>query len=117
MLDFTYDLVFSTSVAFIFIMLSSLFSRSYTKNDLINYINNNRNNLELRNEIMDLVSPQVGEIVEVMSNPWCGMFGYITKINDDYSYNIKITKSLNPFRSYFPKNVITKDNFDVVLAD
>ena len=117
MLDFTYDLVFSTSVAFIFIMLSSLLSRSYTKNDLINYIYNNRNNSDLRYEIMDMLSPQVGEIVEVISKPWNGMFGYITRMNDDYSYNIKITRTLNPFSSYFPKSIITKNNSDIVIAD
>ena len=44
------------------------------------------------------------------------MFGYITRMNDDNSYNIKITKTLNPFDSRFPKNVITRDCSDIVLT-
>jgi len=117
MIDLNYDIVFSTFIAlFIFIILSSVFSRPYSKRDAINYIHHNRYNSDFRYEIIDLFSPQVGEIVEVISKPWQGMFGYITRINDDNSYNVKITRTLNPFSSYLPKSVIIKDSSNIVLT-
>ena len=46
--------------------------------------------------------------MENVSSPWFGMLGYVTRINDDDSYNVKVTKTLNPDFSHVPKRVITK---------
>ena len=43
-----------------------------------------------------------------MTGPWFGMLGYVTRINEDDSYNVKVTKTLNPDFSRVPKRVITK---------
>jgi hypothetical protein len=117
MLDLNYDIIFSTSYALcLFIIISSIISRPYSSHDALNYIYHNRFNLDFRYEIIDIFRPRVGEVVEVISKPWNGMFGYVTRMNDDNSYNIKITKTLNPFDSRFPKNVITRDCSDIVLT-
>jgi len=117
MIYFNHDLIFSTSVAlFIFIMLSTVFSKKYSKHDAIKYISKHRKNYNFRDEILNIYRPQIGEIVEVITTPWDGMFGYVTRMNDEYSYNIKITRTLNPFSSHFPKNVIRKDMSEVALT-
>jgi hypothetical protein len=117
MFDFSYDVIFLTLIVlFIFMKLIPVLSKKYSKHDAIKYILKHRKNYNFRDEILNIYRPQIGEIVEVITTPWDGMFGYVTRMNDEYSYNIKITRTLNPFSSYFPKNVIRKDMSEVALT-
>ncbi len=117
MIDLNYDIILSISIALcLFIIISPIISRPYSSHDVLNYIYHNRFNSDFRYEIIDIFNPRGGEIVKVISKPWNGMFGYITRMNDDDSYNVKITRTLNPFDSYFPKNVITRTSSDIILT-
>lgn len=91
-------------VSFIVIVLITLFDRKLNKKEILQFIDD----YEFRQDGADLTKPRVGEVVENVSRPWFGMLGYVTRINEDDSYNVKVTKTLNPDISRVPKRVITK---------
>tara|TARA_X000000950_G_C13823468_1_gene622932 strand:- start:720 stop:1199 length:480 start_codon:yes stop_codon:yes gene_type:complete len=53
----------------------------------------------------------VGDMVEVLSDAWFGKCGYVTKLNDDETLNIRVPKYLNDGK--VPKNVITRNYRDL----
>ena len=55
------------------------------------------------------------DIVQIFSKPWYGKIGYITKQNEDFSYNVKITKSLNSNKGQIPKSTINKLENEIFL--
>ena len=103
------------AVSFVVIMLTSLFDRQLNKSEILDFVDNNINDYEFRQDIVDLTRPRVGELVENISRPWFGMLGYVTRINEDESYNVKVTKTLNPEFSRVPKRVITKFSEELEL--
>jgi len=96
------------AVSFVVIMLTSLFDRKLNKSEILDFVDNNINDYEFRQDVAELAKPRVGEVVENVSSPWYGMLGYVTRINEDYTYNVKVTKTLNPEFNRVPKRVITK---------
>ena len=95
-------------VSFTVIVLTSLFDRKLNKKEILEFVDDNIDDYEFRQDVADLTKPRVGEVVENISSPWFGMLGYVTRINEDDSYNVKVTKTLNPDFSHVPKRVITK---------
>lgn len=102
-------------ISFVVIMLTSLFDRKLNKSDILEFVDDNINDYEFRQDVVDLTRPRVGEVVENISSPWFGMLGYVTRINEDESYNVKVTKTLNPDFSRVPKRVITKFSEELEL--
>ncbi len=102
---------------FTFFLILILYTKynNFNKENILKYINDNIYDYKFRNDIINLTRPRVGEIVENLTNPWCGLLGYVTRINENNTFNIKLTKSLNP-NNRIPKRVITKPNQDVKLC-
>lgn len=95
-------------ISFVVMMLTSLFDRKLNKKEILEFVDDNIEDYQFRQDVADLTRPRVGEVVENVSSPWFGMLGYVTRINEDESYNVKVTKTLNPDFSHVPKRVITK---------
>ena len=95
-------------VSFLTIMLTSLYDRKLNKKEILQFVDSNLDDYQFRQDVSDLTKPRVGEVVESVTGPWFGMLGYVTRINEDDSYNVKVTKTLNPDFSRVPKRVITK---------
>ena len=76
------------AVSFVVIMLTSLFDRKLNKSEILDFVDNNINDYEFRQDVVELAKPRVGEVVENVSSPWYGMLGYVTRINEDYTYNL-----------------------------
>lgn len=53
----------------------------------------------------------VGDMVEIVNDNWFGKCGYVTRVNDDETLNIKIPKYLNAGK--VPKGIITKNYRDI----
>jgi hypothetical protein len=102
-------------VSFCTIVLFSLFNKRLNKDEVLEFVDEHIDDYEFRQDVSCLTNPRIGEIVENLSRPWYGTLGYVTKINDDDTYNIKVTKSLNPEYSRVPKRVITKYSEEVCL--
>ena len=102
-------------LSFTVIVLTSLFDRKLNKKEILEFVNNNINDYQFRQNVAYLTKPRVGEIVENVSSPWFGMLGYITRVNEDHSYNVKVTKTLNPDVGRVPKRVITKFSEELEL--
>lgn len=103
--------------SFLFFSMIILYieNKNFNKQNILNYINTNIYDYKFRKDIIKLAKPRVGEIVKNISKPWYGMSGYVTRINNDNTCNIKITKSLNPNKNKVPKRVITKLEQEIKL--
>ena len=100
--------VYLYSIIYLLLILLFIKSKKITKQNIFNYINKNINDLKFRTDIINLSKPRVGEVVKNFTKPWYGLSGYITRVNNNNSYNLKITKSLNPNISRIPKKKIIK---------
>lgn len=85
--------------------------------NVFDLIENNRLNSSFREEVNLILSPKIGEKVEILSSPWKGLCGYVTKYNEDSTYNIKVTRTLNPFYNHIPRNVIIKKDDEIILIE
>lgn len=85
--------------------------------NVFDLIENNRLNSSFREEVNLILSPNIGEKVEILSSPWKGLCGYVTKYNEDSTYNIKVTRTLNPFDNHIPRNVIIKKDDEIILIE
>jgi Ribonuclease G/E len=90
------------------ILLNPIFEKKVRKQDVYEFIDDNIDDPQFRYTVSRLTKPRVGEVVETTSSPWYGMLGYITKVNDNDTYNVKITKSMNLHANRIPKHVIQK---------
>ena len=110
-MDFNYEfegIYVLAFISFLTIVLTSLYDRKLNKREILDFVEDNIDDYEFRQNVSDLTKPRVGEVVENLTVPWYGMLGYVTRINEDESYNVKVTKTLNPDFSRVPKRVITK---------
>ena len=85
--------------------------------NVFDFIENNRLSSSFREKVKLILSPNIGEKVQILSSPWKGLCGYVTKYNEDSTYNIKITRTLNPFDNHIPKNVIIKKDDEILLIE
>ena len=112
---FEYLCIYTIYFVFFSLIIIYIENKNFNKQNILNYINNNIYDHKFRKDIINLAKPRVGEIVQNISKPWNGLVGYITRINNDNTFNIKITKSLNQFTNRIPKRVITKFEKEVKL--
>ena len=103
-----YENVYLYSIIYVLLIFLFFKNKKITKQNIYKYINQNINDLKFRTDILNLSKPRVGEVVKNLTKPWYGLSGYITRINNNNSYNLKITKSLNPNINKIPKKKIIK---------
>lgn len=103
-------------LVFLFLMIDYFLKKifSITKNDILEHVEENIDDNIFRKKILNLIMPRVGEVVQMANSPWNGLFGYVTKIEDD-NYNIKLTKSLNPETNRIPKRRISRPVGDIYI--
>ena len=108
-----------TYYTFAFIFLVSLmltyFEKRISQKEVFNYIDENINDPQFRYTVSKMTKPRVGELVETKSSPWAGMLGYVTKVNEDDTYNVKLTKSMNLHTNRVPKHVIRKFEDELLI--
>ena len=117
-MDFNYEYGAYYTAGFILlftVLLSLFFENRINQNDVFNYIDENIDDSQFRYTVSRLTKPRVGEVVETTSSPWTGMLGFITKVNEDDTYNVKITKSMNLHTNRVPKHVIRKFEDELVI--
>ena len=98
-----------------YIVLIIYLIRQRNNSNVLSLIENNRYDMNFRQSVNSIFTPNVGEKVKILSSPWKDLHGYITKYNEDFTYNVKVTRTLNPFDSHIPKNVIIKNEDEVLL--
>ena len=59
--------------------------------------------------------PDKGDYVILRNGRWDNLLGKITRYNEDDTYNIKITKTLNPYNNDIPKRRITRERDNFVI--
>jgi len=111
-----FSLAFLLFITFLFLYFIDKFvlveskKKNLTEYEVYDYIEENiYDNIFYRN-LIKLITPDKGDVVTLKDGRWGNLFGKITRYNyEDSSYNIKITKKLNPNNSDFPKRIINRD--------
>ena len=63
-------------------------------------------------KLYKILIPDKGDTVVLRHGRWSNLSGRITKCNSKNSYNIKLTKSLNPYHNDIPKKRIIRHRED-----
>jgi transcription antitermination factor NusG len=100
-----------------YIILIIYLIRKRNNINVFDLIESNRLNSSFREEVNLIFTPNIGEKVQILSSPWKGLCGYVTKYNEDSTYNIKVTRTLNPFDNHIPRNVIIKKDDEILLIE
>ena len=66
-----------------------------TREIVYDYIKNHIDDCNFQKQIIKLLDPNIGNQVVMKNGKWQNLIGKITHINEDNTFNIKITKNLN----------------------
>ena len=76
---------------------------------IIDSIYKSQNNQVVIDGIRNIFYPSKGSIIKMRSGRWTNLLGKITRVNDDGSYNVKLTKIQNPDNDTdIPKNKLNR---------
>lgn len=113
--DLNLTILFTFLITFMVISFFNINTSNEVKvNDMIlDYVENNITDNSFYKSIIKIVSPDKGDIVILKYGRWNNLLGKVTRYNfEDNSYNIKVTKNLNPNNNDIPKRVINRDRDD-----
>lgn len=87
-----------------------------TDSEIYDYLEDNIWDNSFEKIIRKIVLPMKGDYVILQNGRWDNQVGKITRYNDyDDTYNIKITKKLNPDNNNIPKRIITRERDDFIV--
>lgn len=88
-----------------------------TNNDIYYYVEQNLYQNNFSRIIQKIIAPNKGDIVHILDGRWKHLTGRITKYDSIHdTYNIKLTKTLNPYDNDLPKKKINRnrDKFSLI---
>ena len=83
-------------------------TKSMTNEQVYEYIEQNIWRDSFFSKLYKILIPDIGDTVVLRHGRWSNLSGRITKCNSKNSYNIKLTKSLNPYHNDIPKKRIIR---------
>jgi len=87
-------------------------TKSMTNEQVYEYIEQNIWRDSFFSKLYKILIPDIGDTVVLRHGRWSNLSGRITKCNSKNSYNIKLTKSLNPYHNDIPKKRIIRHRED-----
>jgi hypothetical protein len=99
----------------LFALLPQNKTKTMTNNQVYEYIEDNIWQYNFWETIHKIVVPDKGDYVILQNGRWDNLYGQITRYNEDDTYNIKITKKLNPYNNDFPKRRITRERDEFII--
>jgi len=112
-------LFFALSLGYlvIFNICSLLFMENnrITDSQIYQYLEDNIWDNSFEETIRKIVVPMKDDHVILQNGRWIDQVGKITRYNEDDTYNIKITKKLNPDNNNIPKRIITRERNEFII--
>lgn len=87
-------------------------TKSMTNEQVYEYVEQNIWKESFFSKLYKILIPDIGDTVVLRHGRWSNLSGRITKCNSKNSYNIKLTKSLNPYHNDIPKKRIIRHRED-----
>ena len=116
--NFLYMYIFGSFLVILGILFSLLpqnKTSSMTNDQVYEYIEDNIWKNNFFQTVRKIVVPDKGDYVILRNGRWDNLLGKITRYNEDDTYNIKITKTLNPYNNDIPKRRITRERDNFVI--